>query len=156
MKKIFFVLLFLVNLATTSFGQLQGQLRGIHAYELTSPRHLFGINFTGEYFPVDRFSVAPSFTVFTPAQGNARGFDLNARYYFTENDVQLYGTAGYGYFVRLSEETPVQRTRMNAVNIGLGGMLKLRDELGFNPEVRYQTGQRDTIVFKLGFVYFIN
>jgi hypothetical protein len=35
-------------------------------------------------------------------------------------------------------------------------MLKIRDELGFNPEIRYQPIGRNELIFKLGVVYFIN
>lgn len=154
MKKILIIsLLCLWGFAASA--QYKGQWRAIHAYELTGNNTYFGMNFTGEYFPFHYVSIAPALTFFIPSQGNARAFDLNARYYFTEKNKQWYGLMGYGHFTRKEETTPVQTIRYNSLNVGMGGMLKLRDELGINPEIRRQFGSNDW-VFKLGVVYFIN
>ncbi|SIT05868.1 hypothetical protein [Belliella pelovolcani] len=137
-------------------AQYQGQYRGIHAYEMAYDKPFFGLNFTGEYFPFNYFSVVPSFTFFTPATGNARGFDINARYYLTEKEKQWYVTAGYGFYRRVFEFNEIGRFDHNSLNLGAGGMLKITDELGFNPEVRFQAFGRNSMMFKLGIVYFIN
>lgn len=102
------------------------------------------------------FSIASGFTIYTPATGNARGFDVNARYYLTEKTKQWYGTLGYGHYTRVFEFNPEGIRRHNSINIGAGGMLKFRDELGINPEIIYQPMGRNEIIFKLGVVYFIN
>lgn len=155
MKKIIIVLV-LIFAANLAQAQYKGQFRGIHAYEMSSGKGFFGMNFTGEYFPLNYFSIAPSVTFFLPATGNARGFDLNARYYLTEKEKQLYALFGYGHYTRKYEFNPKETERFNSINLGLGGMLKIRDELGINPEIRYQPIGRNELIFKLGIVYFIN
>lgn len=139
-----------------AFAQYKGQWRGIHAYEITSVNGFFGMNFTGEYFPLNYFSLAPSITFFIPATGNARGYDLNARYYFTEKEKQWYALLGYGYYKRVYEFNTEGSVTYNSINLGAGGMIKLRDEIGINPEIRYQPIGRNEVIFKLGIVYFIN
>lgn len=155
MKKFIILILFFL-IAYDGFGQYKGQVRGLHGYEMGTRDGFFGIGLTGEYFPVNYFSVAPAFTYFLPATGHARAFDLNVRYYHTEKEKQWYGLIGYGHFSRIYEFNELQKQRFNSLNIGVGGMLKVNDELGFNPEIRYQAFGRNEIIFKLSVVYFIN
>ncbi|TVP47016.1 MAG: hypothetical protein EA341_13195 [Mongoliibacter sp.] len=154
MNKILLVLAFIL-ISFSSFGQYKEQFRAMHGYEMGIDKGFFGINFTGEYFPLNYFSIAPSFTFFTPATGNARGFDLNARYYFTEKERQWYTTVGYGHYTRVYEFNPIGRESFNSLNLGGGSMIKLNDEIGLNPEVRYQLGRND-LLFKLSILYFVN
>lgn len=137
-------------------AQYKGQWRAIHAYEIPGDKPFLGLNFTGEYFPVNYLSIVPSFTFFTPATGNARGFDINARYYLTEKEREWYVTVGYGFYRRVFEFNPIGRFDFNSLNLGAGGMIMLSDEIGINPEVRFQAFGRNALVFKLGVVYFIN
>lgn len=155
MKKILTIIC-LVFVAFSASAQYKGQYRAIHAYEIAYDKPFFGLNFTGEYFPLNYLSVVPSFTLFVPATGNARSFDLNARYYLSEKEKQWYVTAGYGFYRRIFEFNTEGRFDYNSLNLGAGGMIKLRDELGINPEVRFQAFGRNSTVFKLGIVYFIN
>jgi hypothetical protein len=155
MKRILIILVFFM-ISYSSYGQYKGQWRALHGYEIPVQTGFFGMNFTGEYFPVNYLSIAPSFTFFIPATGNARGFDINARYYFTEKERQWYGLFGYGHYVRVFEFNPIGRESFNSINIGAGGMIKLRDELGINPEIRYQPIGRNDLMIKLSVVYFIN
>lgn len=154
MKKLLLIVAFLI-ICTTSYGQYKEQVRVMHGYEMGVDKGFFGMNFTGEYFPLNYFSIAPSFTFFLPATGNARGFDLNARYYFTEKERQWYSLLGYGYYTRVFEFNPIGRESFNALNIGGGGMIKLSDEIGINPEIRYQAGRND-LLFKVSMIYFVN
>ncbi|MCH7408241.1 hypothetical protein MM239_02450 [Belliella sp. DSM 111904] len=155
MKRII-ILVLLCIVVNTASAQYKNQYRAIHAYEMAYDKPFFGLNFTGEYFPTNYFSVVPSFTFFTPATGNARSFDINARYYLTEKEKQWYVTAGYGFYRRVFEFNPMGRFDFNSLNLGAGGMLRLTDELGVNPEVRFQAIGRNSMVFKIGIVYFIN
>ena len=155
MKKIILVLVFF-TFSHLVFAQYKNQVRGIHGYEMTSGKGFFGMNFTGEYFPLNYFSLAGGFTIYTPATGSARGFDVNARYYFTEKERQWYGTLGFGHYTRVFEFNPEGIRRHNSINLGAGGMLKLRDEIGINPEIIYQPMGRNEVIFKLAIVYFIN
>lgn len=155
MKKILTVVILLLVVITAE-AQYKGQWRAIHAYEIPGDTPFLGMNFTAEYFPSNYFSIAPGFTFFTPATGNARGFDINARYYLTEKEREWYVTAGYGFYRRVFEFNPQGRFDFNSLNLGAGGMIKLSDEIGINPEVRFQAFGRNALVFKLGVVYFIN
>ncbi|PSL07236.1 hypothetical protein [Cecembia rubra] len=155
MKKTFAFLAFMI-LSNLAFAQYKGQWRAIHGYEMTSGTGFFGLNFYGEYFPLNYFSIVPGFTFYTPASGNARGVDINARYYLTEKNRQWYGTVGLGHYTRVFEFNPEGIRRHNSINLGAGGMLKLREELGINPEIIYQPIGRNEVIFKLAIVYFIN
>jgi hypothetical protein len=155
MKKAVLIILFLLSY-NFAFAQYKGQIRVIHGYEVPSDTGFFGMSFGGEYISVNRLSIAPSVTFFLPATGNARGFDINARYYFTEESVQWYGLLGYGKYVRVFEFNPIGRKSFDSINIGTGAMIKLRDEIGLNPEIRFQPYGRNEFIFKLGVVYFVN
>lgn len=155
MKKIF-IIIALVLFSLDGFAQYKEQWRAIHAYEIPMTTGFFGMNFTAEYFPLNYFSIVPSYTIFLPATGKASGFDVNFRYYLTEKEKQWYGLLGYGYYLRRFEFNPEGRRRTNSLNIGAGGMIKFNDELGINPEIRYQPIGRNELLFKLGVVYFIN
>ena len=151
------VLFFLVFTGFTSLAsaQYQGQQRIYYANEYAVNSGFLGMNLTGEYFPIDNISIVPSYTIFLPKAGKASGVDLNVRYYFTEEKIQFYGLAGYGYYTRKFEFSPFERLNFNSINIGAGGILKLSEELGINPEIRYQTGRNDFLL-RIGVVYFIN
>ncbi|GHB27276.1 outer membrane beta-barrel protein [Mongoliitalea lutea] len=155
MKKITIALL-LIMVAFSANAQYKGQFRFIHSYEMTSDKGFFGMSFGGEYLFQNYLSIHPSMTFYTPATGNARGFDVNMRYYLTEKEKQWYTLIGYGHYTRVFEFNPERIRRHNSVNLGAGGMLKFRDELGINPEIRYQPMGRNEVIFKLAIVYFIN
>ncbi|MGY6741427.1 MAG: hypothetical protein ACXIUQ_01725 [Cecembia sp.] len=155
MKRIVIFAIFLL-MGFSAKAQYKGQVRFIHAYEMTSDKGFFGMNFGFEYLAFNYLSFHPSITFFTPETGNARGFDINARYYLTEKEKQWYTLLGYGHYTRVFEFNPEGIRRHNSINLGAGGMLKFRDELGINPEIRYQPMGRNEVIFKLGIVYFIN
>jgi hypothetical protein len=155
MKKTLLVLV-LSLVGCQAIAQYQGQSRAIQGYEIRSSSGYFGLTLGAEYFPLNNISFAPSVSFYIPATGNAWGVDLNARYYFTEESIQMYGLLGYGGYTKSSESNPANKTRFNSLNLGIGGMIKLRDELGINPEIRYQPINRKEFIFRLGIVYFIN
>lgn len=155
MKNILILVCF-VFITLSASAQYKGQYRGIHSYEMAYNKPFLGMNFTGEYFPINYFSIAPSFTFFIPATGSARGFDINTRYYLTEKEKQWYVTAGYGFYRRIFEFNEQGRFDYNSLNLGAGGMLKVSEVLGINPEVRFQAFGRNSMMFKLGVVYFVN
>lgn len=156
MKKLIFTLLVFSIGYSTSLAQYKGQWRALHGIEIPVTTGFFGLGFTGEYFPLNYFSVASSFSFYVPSQGNARGFDINAHYYLTEKQRQWYALFGYGYYVRIPEFPGELIDRSNSINVGFGGMIKVLDELGFSPEIRYQPIGRNDLMFKLSVVYFIN
>lgn len=142
-------------ISTEGFSQYKEQWRVLHGYEMSANDGIFGLGFAAEYFPVNYFSIIPQFTFFIPEFGNARAFDINARYYFTEKEKQWYGLMGYGHYTRVFEFNDMEKVRFNSLNIGGGGMIKLNDEIGLNPEIRYQVGRND-LVFRLSILYFVN
>lgn len=154
MNKVLLVFVFLL-ISFSSFGQYKEQFRAMHGYEMGVDKGFFGMNFTGEYFPLNYFSVASSVNFYTPATGSARSFDINGRYYLTEKERQWYVTSGYSHYVRVYEFNPIGRESFNSLNLGGGGMIKFNDEIGINPEVKYQLGRND-LLFKLSIVYFVN
>lgn len=155
MKRIVIIFI-LIFISYDGFAQYKSQWRAMHGYEMGTSDGFFGIGLTGEYFPGNYISIVPAFTYFLPARGHARAFDLNARYYFTEKEKQWYALVGYGHHTRLYEFNEIGKERFNSLNLGAGGMLKVNDELGFNPEIRYQAFGRNEFIFKLSVVYFVN
>lgn len=138
-------------------AQYKGQWRAIHAYELSIRSNVeFGINFTGEYFPVHYLSIVPSYTIFLPATGKASSLDVTSRYYLTEKKKQLYGLAGFRSYFFNNEFDDRGKQVINSFQIGTGAMLKINDLLGLNPEFRYAFSPGGDLVLKLGVVYFIN
>ena len=154
MKKFFFLFPF-IFIAFTAFGQYKNQFRAQYANEFTINKKFLGINFKGEYFPYERFSINPSITFFLPATGTATGFDINGRYYITDDRFQVYGLIGYGFYTRNFEFNPKGRITEHAVNLGLGSLFKLSQELGINTEFRIPVPSQEVLV-SLGIVYFIN
>jgi hypothetical protein len=153
-KKLLVIIMLLIS--CQAFAQYQGQSRLMQSYDIASSSRYFGVTIGGEYFPIHNLSFAPSITFFIPPTGNARGFDLNMRYYVTEESFQFYGLLGYGNYVRATESNPSIKTAFNSANLGIGALIKLREEIGINPEIRYQAGDRNEFIFRLGIVYFIN
>lgn len=137
-------------------GQFKGQIRGINAYEYDFGSRLTGFNFAGEYFPAHYLSLSPSYTIFFPRNGKNLEFGFQGRYYITEKKRQWYGTVGYGSATRIEELDGFYKSVKHFANVGFGGMLKLNESLGINPELRKQLGQQNNLVLRVGMVYFIN
>jgi hypothetical protein len=154
MKKLGLILFFMLG-SLTCFGQYKNQFRAQSANEFAIYDGFIGINFKGEYFPLERFSINPSITFFLPSKGTATGFDVNGRYYITDDRFQVYGLFGYGFFTRKFENINQERLVVHAINAGLGTLVKLSQELGINAEFRVPI-PRQEMVFGLGVVYFIN
>lgn len=148
--------LMLCTLPFLAKAQYKGQWRAIHAYEWNGVNNLFGMNFTAEYFPAHYFSIAPSYTMFLPATGKASSLDIHARYYLTEKRKQFYGMAGFRSYFFNKEFDDQGKQVLQSFSMGAGGMLKINDSLGFNPEIKYSFAAEDGFVFKLGVVYFVN
>jgi hypothetical protein len=155
MKKFDFLLI-AITISLSVHAQYQKQWRISQGYDFRFQPGFFAMNISGEYFPVHYLSVSPSVSVYLPATGKATGVNLDARYYLTEKKYQWYASSGYGYYKRvfeLSENPPVN---LHTFNVGTGLQWKLLDQLGLNPEIQRQFGQRSTWTVKLGIVYFIN
>ncbi len=152
------LLLFALMLSGISIcsAQYKGQFRVQYSGEFKLKDKFYGNSLGGEYFPFEMVSFAPSVTLFTPATGKASGLDFNARYYVKEGDVEFYGLAGYALYRRRFEFNPKGLEQFSTLNIGIGGIFKFIDELGLNPEIRYQPQNNNEFLIKIGMVYFIN
>lgn len=138
-------------------AQFQGQYRAQYGHEFATSSVPFGVNFVGEYFPVNKFSFAPSFTIYLPATGKASQIDFSGRFYFTEEKLQAYGLMGYGFHRRRLEfdfENPLRTS--SGVHFGGGALLRFWEVLGLNGEFKIQPTLQSTLVFKVGITYFIN
>ncbi|MDR7130131.1 hypothetical protein J2X69_002479 [Algoriphagus sp. 4150] len=153
-KIVFALMLCLVSFLANA--QYKGQWRAIHAYEWSGSDYLFGMNFTAEYFPAHYLSIAPSYTIFLPATGKASSLDIHARYYLTEKKNQFYGLAGVQHYFYNKEFDNRGKQVVRSLSLGAGGMLKLNESLGFNPEIKYSFSPANRLVLKAGVVYFIN
>jgi opacity protein-like surface antigen len=156
-KKITFVTLVFLMFSVRAFGQYQNQIRIQYANEYGLGNNLFGYNLIGEYFPIDNVSFAPDASILFPATGKASAFNFNGRYYFTEDQVQLYGMAGYGIFRRSYEHNPeLNFDNRGSFNLGGGVLYKIYDEIGLNFEFKVQPQNNGEVWFKLGMLYYIN
>jgi hypothetical protein len=156
MKKIF-LLLVLSMIGNELLAQYKGQYRAQYGNDFMFQSGLFGMNFSGEYFPFEKISFAPNVSVLFPATGKASNLHLDTRYYFTEEKVELYGLLGYGNFRRRYEFNPeITYQNTGTLNIGGGILYKLIDELGLNAEVKLQPQNRNEFIIKIGLSYFIN
>ncbi|WP_157972081.1 porin family protein [Pleomorphovibrio marinus] len=146
-----------ILLSHNAFGQYQEQIRLHYSNEYGLGNNLFGFNLVGEYFLIDNLSFAPSATILFPATGKASAFNFNARYYFTEEDIQLYGLAGYGIFRRRYEHNPeLNFDNRGSINLGAGVLYKIYDEIGLNFEIKVQPQNNGEVWLKLGMLYYIN
>ncbi|WP_158856920.1 hypothetical protein [Lunatibacter salilacus] len=156
MKKLilFFALILIGNLA---LAQYQGQFRLQYGNDMGFSSGLFGMNIGGEYFPVDQISFAPNLSVLFPETGKASNLHLDARYYFTDDKLELYALLGYANFRRRYEFNP-EKTYENTgtMNIGAGVLYKFIEELGLNAEIKLQPQNYNEFIIKLGISYFIN
>ena len=98
-----FALVLVGNIAT---AQYQGQFRLNYGNDMGFSSGLFGMNIGGEYFPIDKISLAPTISVLFPESGKASNLHLDARYYFTEEKLEWYGLLGYANYRRRYEFNP--------------------------------------------------
>jgi len=156
MKKLFLILV-LSMIGNELLAQYKGQYRLQYGNDFMFKSGLFGMNFTGEYFPLEKVSFAPNVSILFPATGKATNIHLDSRYYFTEEKIELYGLLGYGLFRRSYEFNPeVTYQNTGTLNIGGGVLYKVIDELGINAELKLQPQHRNDFIIKVGLSYFIN
>lgn len=156
MKRIVFIFILMCQWGICH-AQIKGQYRFQYGHDLAINKSLFGVNFVGEYFPLDKISFAPSFSVFLPATGRASQIDLSGRYYFSEDKLQTYGLLGYGFYRRRLEfdlQDPLRTS--SAVHFGGGALLKFLEVFGLNGEIKLQPQHGGEVVVKIGVNYFIN
>ncbi len=156
MKK-FGLFVVLVCVLGSAYAQEQGDLR-IQAggdYRLTIKE--YGSHLGLEYFFADKFSLAPTFTVWFPELGNSFNLNADLRYFLSEGVSQLYVLVGYtNYWINTQPGNPgVSLTRPGA-NVGIGAFIKATDRFGFNTEIKFQSQNTRWPVFRVGGVLIIN
>jgi len=156
MKKFVIIAFFLIA-SQEVFAQYQGQFRASTGNDYGIGSNLFGMNFSAEYFLIDRVSFAPNVSVLFPQTGKASNLHIDARYYFTEEKAQWYGVLGFANYRRRYEFNPDITYENNpTLNIGGGLLFKFIDELGINGEIKWQPQNSGEVILKIGAVYFIN
>jgi len=149
------MLLFYIN---QTKAQVVGEARIKLANDIGFGTNLFGFGLGGEYFVIDRLSVAPTIVVLLPETGKATSYDLNVRYYFTQGISQLYGLGGFNYFRRRLEFAPPEVNLRNApgFNIGMGYLYRMSEEFSIDGNLRFQPQNNNNVVFGIGIIYHIN
>ncbi len=122
-----------------------------------------GINIGAEYFFSDIISIAPSYTTFFKSELGLSSLKFSAinidgRYYFATDGVQLYGLVGLASVTIKSEfdflGTPLSlKASETGLNIGAGAIFPLSDNLGINLQAKYQTPGNGQIVINGGIVF---
>jgi len=144
-------------MALTVQAQVQGDVR-IQAggdYKLTIKD--YGSHLGFEYFFVDNFSLAPTFTVWFPEIGNSFNVNMDLRYYLTEGVSQLYVVGGYNnYWINTQPGDPGLSLTRPGGNFGLGAFIKATERFGFNTEFKIQSQNTRWPILRVGAVYLFN
>lgn len=192
MKKLVFSLLIVLMATGVSFAQEQGEIRLGASIALGTKAGLDeggakigpGINVGGEYFITDEISGSLNYTYFFKSSYDATyfgstvestsrrsSFNIDGKYYFMSDNVQVYGLAGLAFMNVKSTSTSEQmnwntgqtetttleyKDGETGVNIGGGVVVPLTDVMGFNGQLKYQTPGDGQLVVNAGIVYSLN
>lgn len=132
-----------------------------------------GINLGGEYFVTDEISIAPSYDYFFKSEETFFGqtvsvqigsLNLDGRYYFMNEDIQVYGLAGLSFLsakVKVPNGfgaggTTTVTDNETGLNIGGGVVFPLSDGISINGQLKYQTPGDGQLVLGAGVVFAIN
>lgn len=156
MKKILLILCFSF-LAVSLQAQKQGEARLMAGgdYRLTIKE--LGTFIGAEYFFVDKFSLAPTFTVWFPEIGNSLNLNVDLKYYLTEGVSQVYLLAGYSnYWINTQPgDAGLLQTRPGG-NFGAGAFIKATEQFGFITEFKIQSQNTRWPVLRVGAVLNLN
>lgn len=171
MKKLLLSVFALFLFAAASNAQEQGEIRISAGVALGTKAAIdtdgtekagIGINIGGEYLITDVISVAPSYTFFFESEETIAGvgtfgtkissFNLDGRYYFMTDNVQVYALAGLSF---ASAEVTTSSAFFGTIsvsdnktglNIGAGLNLPLADNIGINGQLKYNTPFEQLVV----------
>lgn len=175
MKKLLSVFAFLL-ISSVAMAQVAGDFRINAGLAYGSEASLdgggLGINAGVEYFFTDVISGAPSYTYFFEDSEEFFGseisvrlssINLDGRYYFMTDDIQVYGMAGIAILaVNFESVDPFSGTTFEdsdsetGLNIGGGVVIPLSGNLGFNGQLKYQTPGDGQLVINAGVAIGIN
>lgn len=180
------VVLILATVASSqSWAQQKGQIRAGGSLALGTSSAIsdtgaeklgIGINLGGDYFITDVISIAPSYTFFFKSSYQLLGVDLSlksssfnidGKYYFLTEVVNVYGLAGLS-IATVNTETTIDLTSFGGgietvsakaseagLNIGGGVDYGLSDKLYLNGQLKYNT-PLSQLVINFGVGYNIN
>lgn len=138
-----------------ALAQEQGDMRGSLGLVLGTKAGIsddgefkmgFGITPAFEYVFTDAMSANASYDFYFKSSVDGGSFTLSSfnidyRYYFMTDDVQVYGLAGIGFMKGKFKQDgggSISNSE-TGLNIGVGAIFPLSDMLGFNAQLKYQT-----------------
>ncbi len=187
MKKSLVMIAVLVVLGTITRVQAQdkGQIRVSAALAMGTKAAIsdtggeklgMGINIGGDYFVIDKLAISPSYTFFFKSSVGSgttgevslkvSSFNVDAKYYFLTNGVNLYGIGGLSFATaKATVSIPdfglgfgglntTAKDNKVGVNIGAGVDFGLGEKLFLNGQVKYNT-PIEQLVINLGVGFII-
>ncbi len=180
MKKTITVIAIIAAMAISkqSLAQDQGQIRVGASLALGTKSAIsdtgsekmgIGINIGGDYFVIDKLSIAPSYTFFFKSSLEEDGYDISikvssfnidGKYYFLTDGINVYGLFGISFASIKAETnflgTPIEISDSETgINIGGGVDYALTDKLYLNGQLKYNT-PLEQLVINLGVGFNIN
>jgi len=158
MMKRFLALCFFILSTQFSNAQFQGEIRAQLANEFGTGTNLYGMGILGEYFIVDRLSIAPNIMVLLPETGKATNLHIDGRYYFNEGPSQFYGILGFNYYRRRLEFAAEGENLFQnpGINIGAGFNYRLLEEFSIDTQIKFQPQNNNNLIIGIGINYHIN
>ena len=156
MKKFLLILCFTFFIVSLQ-AQQQGEVRLMAGgdYRLTIKE--LGTFIGAEYFFVDKFSLAPAFTVWFPEIGNSFNLNMDLKYYLTEGVSQVYLLAGYSnYWINTQPGDAGLLQSISGGNFGAGAFIKATEQFGFITEFKIQSQNTRWPVLRVGAVLNLN
>ncbi len=159
--------------STQSWAQEQGQIRASVSLALGTEAAIsdtgdsklgMGINIGGDYFVIDKLSIAPSYTFFfkssygadtdfgnTELSVKSSSFNIDGKYYLLTEGVNLYGLFGISFAsAKVTANflgTPIDiKDNKTGINIGAGVDFDLSDKLFLNGQVKYNTPLEQLVI----------
>lgn len=156
MKKIVLILC-LSYLSVSLQAQEQGEARLMAGGDYRLSIKELGTFLGVEYFFVDKFSLAPTLTVWFPERGNSLNVNVDLKYYLSEGVSQVYLLAGYSNYWLNTQPGDVGtlQTRPGG-NIGIGAFIKATEQFGFITEFKMQSQNTRWPVLRVGAVLNLN
>lgn len=158
MMKRFLLIVFLILNTQLSHAQYQGEIRAQLSTEYGVNTNLFGMGLLGEYFIIDRLSVASNIMVLLPETGKATNLHIDGRYYFNEGTSQFYGLLGFNYYRRRLEFAPEEDNLIQrpGLNIGGGYNYRISEEFSVDTKLMFQPQNNNNLIIGIGINYHIN
>jgi hypothetical protein len=150
MKKIIFasgLLIILAAFATPVYSQISNRVGPMISFASGDVDEV-GIGVVGEFGVAQKISIAPQFILYFPDNFDFFELNLNANYYFFNQDVfELYGLGGLN-FARASANGN-SNTELG-LNVGVGTNFQIGKSFVPFAELRFTVGDYDQLALGLG------